>query len=192
MEFAPDFTHIRRQDRAIQDEAWIEGFLQRAPYGMLATTWQEQPFVHAILFAYDPQRRVIYLHSAAEGRTIDHVRLNPRICFSVAEMGRLLPHSTARGFSVEYASVMVFGVARLVEETEEMLHGLGLLMEKYASHLRQGVDYQPASAEDLAGVAVYCIEIAAWSAKRKQAAEDFPGAYWFDSPGIRSEPGPGR
>jgi hypothetical protein len=33
---------------------------------------------------------------------------------------------------------------------------------------------------DLKGVAVYCIEIAGWSAKRKQAAEDFPGAYWFE------------
>jgi hypothetical protein len=182
MEFDPDFIHIRREDRAIQDEAWIEAFLQRAPFGILATTRQDQPFVHGNLFVYDPQRRVIYLHSATEGRTIDNVRLNPKICFTVAEMGRLLPHSKARGFSVEYGSVMVFGVARLVDEPEEMLYGLRLLMEKYAPHLQSGVDYSPMNETDLEGVAVYCIEIAAWSAKRKQAAEDFPGAYRFDQP----------
>jgi hypothetical protein len=177
MEFDPDFAHIRRQDRAVEDEAWIEAFLRRAPFGMLATTRHDQPFVHGILFAYDLQRRVIYLHSAAEGRTLDNVRLNPKICFSVAEMGRLLPHSKARGFSVEYGSVMAFGVARLVDDPEEMLYGLRLLMAKYAPHLQPGVDYSPLSEPELEGVAVYCIEIAAWSAKRKQVADDFPGAY---------------
>jgi nitroimidazol reductase NimA-like FMN-containing flavoprotein (pyridoxamine 5'-phosphate oxidase superfamily) len=180
MEFDPDFTHIRRQDRAIEDDAWIEAFLQRAPFGVLATTRQDQPFVHGILFAYDPQRRVIFLHSATEGRTIDNVRLNPKICFTVAEMGRLLPHTQARGFSVEYGSVVIFGVARLVDEPEEMLYGLRLVMEKYAPHLQPEVDYRPLSETELEGVAVYCIEIAAWSAKRKQVAEDFPGAYRFD------------
>jgi uncharacterized protein len=102
------------------------------------------------------------------------------VCFSVAEMGRLLPHSQARGFSVEYGSVMAFGVARLVDEPEEMLDGLRLLMAKYAPHLQPGVDYLPLSEAELEGVAVYCIEIASWSAKRKQVADDFPGAYRFE------------
>jgi hypothetical protein len=179
MEFDPDFTHIRRQDRAVRDEAWIEAFLQRAPFGILATSLHDQPYAHSNLFAYDPQERVIYLHSAAEGRTIDNVRQNPKVCFTVAKMGRLLPKPQARNFSVEYGSVVVFGVARLVEEPEEMLHGLRLLMEKYAPHLQPGTDYSPLSEAELEGVAVYRIEIAGWSAKRKQAEQDFPGAYDF-------------
>jgi nitroimidazol reductase NimA-like FMN-containing flavoprotein (pyridoxamine 5'-phosphate oxidase superfamily) len=180
MEFDPDFTHIRRQDRAIEDEAWIEAFLQRSPFGMLATAVQDQPYVHGNLFVYDPQRRVIYLHTAIEGRTISAVRDNPKVCFTVAEMGRLLPQNQARGFSVEYSSVVVFGVARLLGETEEMLYGLRLIMEKYAPHLRPGADYRPLSEGELDGVAVYCIEIAGWSAKRKQAPADFLGAYRFE------------
>lgn len=180
MEFDPDFTHIRRQDRAVDDQTWIVSFLHRAPFGMLATALNDQPYVHANLFAYDPQRQSIYLHSASEGRTIDNVRHNPKVCFTVAEMGRLLPHSQARGFSVEYGSVVVFGVARLVEEVDEMLHGLRLLMEKYAPHLQSGVDYPPLSPSELEGVAVYCIEIAGWSAKRKQVPQEFPGAFRFE------------
>lgn len=177
MEFDPDFTHIRRQDRAVEDQAWMEAFLQRASFGTLATALHDQPYVHANLFVYDPQRRTIYLHSASEGRTIDNVRLNPKVCFTVAEMGRLLPQPQARGFSVEYGSVVVFGVARLVNEPDEMLHGLRLLMEKYAPHLQPGIDYHPLSEAELEGVAVYCIEIASWSAKRKQAPQGFSGAY---------------
>ena len=164
----------------MNDDAWIVAFLQRAPYGVLATTLQDQPFIHGILFAYDSQRQTIYLHSANEGRTIDNVRLNPKVCFTVAEMGRLLPQPRARGFSVEYSSVVVYGVARIVDEPEEMLRGLSLLMAKYAPQLQPGVDYLQLSEAELEGVAVYCIEIAAWSAKRRQAAEDFPGAYRFE------------
>ena len=180
MEFDPDFTHIRRKDRAVADEAWIEALLKRAPFGVLATAQQDQPFMHGILFAYDPERRVIFMHSATDGRTIENVRANPKICFTVVEMGRLLPHPRASGFSVEYGSVVVFGVARLVDEPEEMLYALGKIMEKYAPHLQPGVDYSLMDNADLKGVAVYCIEIAGWSAKRKQAAEDFPGAYRFE------------
>jgi nitroimidazol reductase NimA-like FMN-containing flavoprotein (pyridoxamine 5'-phosphate oxidase superfamily) len=150
-----DFTHIRRKDRAVADEAWIEAFLQRAPFGVLATARQDQPFMHGILFAYDPLRRVIFIHSAAEGRTIENVRANPKICFTVAEMGRLLPHPRASGFSVEYGSVVIYGAARLLDEPEEMLYGLGKIMEKYAPHLQAGKDYPPMSAADLKGVAVY-------------------------------------
>lgn len=181
MEFDPDFTHIRRQDRAVEDEAWIEAFLQSSPFGMLATTVQDQPYVHGNLFVFDPQRRVIYLHTAIEGRTINAVHNNPKVCFTAAEMGRLLPQNQARGFSVEYSSVVVFGVARLVDETKEMLYGLRLLMEKYAPHLKSGADYRPLGEDELEGVAVYCIEISGWSAKRKQAPADFPGAYRFEN-----------
>jgi hypothetical protein len=180
MEFDPDFTHIRRQDRAVEDEAWIEAFLQHSPFGMLATALQDQPYVHGNLFVYDPHRRVIYLHTAIEGRTISAVRNNPKVCFTAAEMGRLLPNAQARGFSVEYSSVVVFGVARLVDEPEEMLYGLRLLMEKYAPHLKSGSDYRSLSESELEGVAVYCLEIAGWSAKRKQVQGDFPGAYRFE------------
>ena len=186
MEFDPNFTHIRRHDRAVTDEAWIEAFLKRAPFGVLATALQDQPFMHGILFVYDPQEQVIYLHSANQGRTIDNVRQNPKICFTVAEMGRLLPNPRARGFSVEYGSVVVYGQARLIEDPQEMLHGLRLLMSKYAPHLKPGVDYQELSEAELGGMVVYRLEIAAWSAKRKLVEEDFPGAYRFEEVVSRS------
>jgi uncharacterized protein len=186
MEFDPDFAHVRRKDRAVADETWIEAFLQRAPFGVLATARHDQPFMHGILFAYDPQRRAIFMHSANEGRTIENVRHNPKICFTVAEMGRLLPHPQARGFSLEYGSVVIYGTARLLEEPGEMLYGLRKIMEKYAPHLHAGEDYRPLRDTDLFGVAVYCIEVAGWSAKRRQAAQDFSGAYRFEE--VNSKP----
>lgn len=182
MDFDPNLTHVRRKDRAVEDDTWIEAFLQRTPIGMLAMAADGQPFVNVNLFAYDRERHAVYIHHAAEGRMVETLRLNPRVCFTAAEMGRLLPAPRSRGFSVEYASVVIFGTAAEAVETGEMLHGLRLVMAKYAAHLAPGADYAVLSEDELNGVSVFRIDIAAWSAKRKVAPEDFPGAYRFQPP----------
>jgi len=173
------FTQLRRQDRAVQDETWIEDFLVKAPYGILAMAIDNQPYAKPNLFTFDPLRRAIYLHTADEGRTIENIRINPMVCFTVAEIGRLLPAERARGFSVEYASVVVFGLARVLEDSDERLHGLNLLMRKYAPHLQPDTDYRAVKASELEGTAVYRIDVTGWSGKRKQAETNFPGAYNF-------------
>ena len=177
-EIPADLTHVRRQDRAMEDE-WIEAFLQKAAYGVLALSQDGQPLAWGNLFVYDPDRRVIYVHSTTEGRRAIFVHDNPntRFCFTAMEMGRLLPAPKSRGFSVEYASVVVYGRASLVDEEAERMYGMQLLMEKYAPHLQPGVDYRALLPEELEGTAVYRLEIEAWSGKRKQAAPDHPGAY---------------
>jgi nitroimidazol reductase NimA-like FMN-containing flavoprotein (pyridoxamine 5'-phosphate oxidase superfamily) len=179
MSIDPSLTHIRRHDRAVEDQAWIAAFLQRAPFGVLAMSVDDQPFVNTNNFAYDPARHAIYFHHADDGRTLHTLTQNPRVCFTAAQMGRLLPAPQSRGFGVEYASVVAYGQARRVLEASEMLHGLGLLMAKYAPHLHPGQDYRTLDEGELKGVAVFRIDIEAWTAKRKTAPENFPGAYRF-------------
>jgi nitroimidazol reductase NimA-like FMN-containing flavoprotein (pyridoxamine 5'-phosphate oxidase superfamily) len=172
-------NQARRKDRAIEDTAWIEAFLLRAPYGTLASAVDGQPFTNTNLFVYDPTARALYLHTAREGRTRTNLERNPLVCFSASEMGRLLPASEALEFSVEYAGVTVFGRAGVVEDAEEARRALQKLLDKYFPHLRPGPDYRPIQPEELARTAVYRIDIESWSAKQKKAALDFPGAFRF-------------
>lgn len=173
-------TQVRRQDRVITDEAWIGAFLHRAAFGTLATVYEGQPFLNTNLFAYDEVNQVIYLHTARKGRTRTNVDAGGPVCFTVNEMGRLLPAAEALEFSVEYAGVVVFGTADFVNDPEEAEHGLQLLLDKYAPHLRPGRDYRPITLEELRRTAVYRIRIDDWSGKQKKAADDFPGAYFFE------------
>jgi uncharacterized protein len=177
---APPRAEVRRTDRAVADEEWIRGVLRRAPMGTLATARDGQPFINMNLFVYDESTHVIYLHTARAGRTPANVEAEGRVCFGVAEMGRLLPAPTALHFSVEYAGVVVFGRARVVEEETEAARALQLLLDKYAPHLRPGQDYRPIQPEELAVTAVYRIEIDEWSGKQKVAPADHPGAFWYD------------
>jgi nitroimidazol reductase NimA-like FMN-containing flavoprotein (pyridoxamine 5'-phosphate oxidase superfamily) len=172
-------SHVRRQDRAVTDEAWIRELLTRAPHGTLATVRDGQPFVNMNLFVYDAAAHAIYLHTARAGRTRDNVEAHERVCFGVAEMGRLLPAPTALHFSVEYAGVVVFGRARVVEDEAEAAHALQQLLDKYAPHLRPGRDYRPIQPEELAVTSVYRIDIDEWSGKQKVAPANHPGAFRY-------------
>jgi uncharacterized protein len=174
---------VRRRDRAVDDDAWIRVFLRRAPMGVLATVDHAgRPFVNSNLFVYDQAADAIYMHTARLGRTWTNVQRQARVCFSATEMGRLLPAKEALEFSVEYASVVVFGRGRVVSDEAEAAQALQMLLDKYAPHLRPGHDYRPPVPAELARTAVYRIDIEVWSGKRKRAAEDFPGAYTYAPP----------
>ena len=187
---------VRRRDRAVTDEQWIRALLHRAPIGVLATVSDGVPFINSNLFVYAEAAGVIYMHTARVGRTRANIEGQANICFSVSEMGRLLPASTALEFSVEYAGAVVFGRACIVDDPTEAARALQLLLDKYFPRLRPGAHYRPVTAEELARTAVYRIEIEAWSGKKKEVAPDFPGAYFYDDRGTAdvtkvagSEPG---
>ncbi len=173
---------VRRRDRAVEDEAWIKAILHNAPVAALATVHGDQPFINTNLFVYDEAAGVIYMHSARLGRTQANVERHARVCFSVMQMGRLLPADTAFEFSVEYSSVTVFGSASIVSDDVEGRRALQMLVTKYAPHLEYGRDYAPVTDSELARTSVYRIAIEEWSGKKKEAHPDFPGAFLYGQP----------
>jgi len=174
------YNHVRRQDREVTDEAWIKAMLHRAPVGYLATVNEGQPFINSNIFVFDEAENVLYMHTARVGRTQGNVEKGNPICFTITEMGRLLPADVALEFSVEYTGVVVFGTAVIVTDEAEATHGLQLLLDKYAPHLKPGQDYRPPVPEELKRTAVYRINIEQVSGKKKEVEDDFPGAYLYE------------
>jgi nitroimidazol reductase NimA-like FMN-containing flavoprotein (pyridoxamine 5'-phosphate oxidase superfamily) len=173
---------VRRADRAVIDEAWFEEMLTKSPFGVLATVRDGQPFVNMNIFAYDAVAKCIYMHTAKAGQTRSNVEQAERVCFAVSEMGRLLPAMYALNFSVEYAGVIVFGAAEIVNDAAESARALQMLLTKYAPHLTPDVHYRPSTAAEIARTTVYRIRIERWSGKRKVAPDDHPGAFMFGEP----------
>jgi nitroimidazol reductase NimA-like FMN-containing flavoprotein (pyridoxamine 5'-phosphate oxidase superfamily) len=173
-------NEMRRRDRA-QDEDWIRAFLHSGAWGALATVADGQPFINTQNYVYDEESNVIYVHGARVGRTRSNLESGAKVCFSVSEMGRILPDKVALEFSVEYASVTVFGRGSVVEDDAKKARALQMLMDKYAPHLKPGRDYRPANQEELDRTSVHRIEIESWSGKKNQKEADFPGAFWYES-----------
>ena len=161
-------TKIRRQDRAITDDAWIAGFLKKADYGVFATCKDGQPFTVARNFAYDAQNHAIYFHGARKGRTFENVGQGTSVNLNVSEMGEWIVADRAMNFGVKYKGVVVFGRLSVVEDAEEAKRGLQLIMDKYFPVLRPGVDYEVATDDDLKVTAVFRVDIESWSGKEKK------------------------
>jgi hypothetical protein len=162
-------TAMRRTDRAIEDLSQIHDLLERGRFFALATSVEGQPYQHVSLYWFDSTTNRIYFHTARTGRTRSNIEANPRVSASVAEIGRLLPADEALEFSVEYASVIVFGRARIVEGNDEARYGLQGLLDKYFPELRPGEHYRPIADDELRRTTVFAVDIEEMSGKRKVA-----------------------
>ena len=102
-----------------QTDEWIIEFLKRSKIGHIATRWDEQPFITPSTFWFDEDTHEIYFHSNIVGRTRGNVERHSEVCFETSEYGRFLPSNVALEFSMQYASVIVFGEIRVVEDDNE-------------------------------------------------------------------------
>ncbi len=174
----PDIL-LRRRDRSISSEAWIERMLETAPYAIAGVNGDEYPHLHMNTFYFDKDERAIYMHTAREGATRMRVGTGAKVTFTISSMGRLLPARTATQMSVEYRSVMIHGRISIVEDQELSRDKMSKFVQKYFAHLMAGTDYEPISAEEIADITVYRITIDSWIGKRKRERDDFPGAFMF-------------
>jgi nitroimidazol reductase NimA-like FMN-containing flavoprotein (pyridoxamine 5'-phosphate oxidase superfamily) len=174
-----EYTTVTRKNREVSDEDWIKAMLNKAPYAAIAFSKDNQPFLNINLFIYSEDEHCIYFHTAGRGQTKEVVMANEKVCFSVFEMGRLLPGKNATDFSSEYKSVIVFGTVHIIEDQTLASRILGQYLIKYSPHLKMGEDFTPYTADDVKRTTVYKITIKEWSGKKNSQPIDFPGAFQY-------------
>jgi len=171
---------VRRSDRE-KDESWIREYLHKTAIGNLATLHDGQPFINSNLFVFDEKKHAIYMHTARVGRTRANVEKEEKVCFSVSDLGRLLPADVALEFSCEYSGVVVFGSGQIISDYEEAKKALQLMLDKYFPNHKPGRDYRAITVEELDRTSVFKISIKDWSGKKKEVEADFPGAFNYQA-----------
>ncbi len=122
-------TEPRRKDRAMKSTEQMEILLERMPVGRLAVTTGDGPYLVAVNYLY--RYGSIYFHSGKEGRKIDALRDDPRVCFLVDDVGPRVLWDQGCGISQIYESVICFGKAEFVEEATEMRRILEKIVHKF-------------------------------------------------------------
>ncbi|HLF00607.1 MAG TPA: pyridoxamine 5'-phosphate oxidase family protein [Anaerolineales bacterium] len=156
----------QRRPQNAQSDEWVREFLRRAHLGHLATRWDDQPFITPTTFWYDSNRHEIYFHSNIVGRVRANAERHDRVCFEASDFGKFLPSNIALEFSVQYESVVAFGLIRVLEELDEKRRALSGLIGKYFPALTAGIEYRPITDAELKRTSVYAIKIESWSGKR--------------------------
>lgn len=122
---------MRRSDREITDRSEIDDIIRQCQVCRLGLTDGVEPYVVPLSFGYDG--RALYFHCAGEGRKLDILRKNSRVCFEFDILDGLVTGDAACQWGMAYRSVIGAGLGHIIEEPDERRQALAILMKQYAN-----------------------------------------------------------
>jgi hypothetical protein len=136
---------MRRNDKAISDPHIIREILRGSQICRIAMIDGDMPYIVPLNYGYDDH--ALYFHAAPEGRKIDLIRKNSRVCFEIEEGYALIRHEEPCGWTSRYRSVIGYGKIEILTGLEEKISGLDRIM---AHHGHTGhSQYPKASLEKM-------------------------------------------
>lgn len=121
---------MRRKDREIKDKAEIERIIQNALVCRVALSDGDSPYVFPVCFGF--KDGTIYFHSAQEGKKIEILKKNNKVCFEMDIDTKLIEGEKGCEWGIRYSSVIGFGTASFVEDIEEKKKALHVLLAHYS------------------------------------------------------------
>lgn len=121
---------LRKKEKQIHSRREVESVLRRSRYCRMAMSDGGQPYAVTLCFGYEGN--AVYFHSALEGRKIDILRKNPKVCLLFDVDKAFVESQRACKWSVNYKSVTAFGRAAFVEDAAGKKRALALIMRQYS------------------------------------------------------------
>jgi len=122
---------MRKAEREIRDQARILAIMKEALVCRLGLADEGRPYVVPMNFGLG--EGCLYLHCAREGRKLDILRKNNRVCFEMDLLREIKQGPTACNWGARYESVIGFGRASFVEDPQEKRAALDRIMDHYGA-----------------------------------------------------------
>jgi len=152
---------MRRKEREITQRDEIDAIINGALVCRLALADEGRPYIVPLCFGYG--ENTLYFHTAGEGRKLDILRKNNRVCFEMELDCRIKPGPEACRWGMAYKSVIGFGRAFVVDDEAEKRRALDKILQHYAGgSVPREPNYPQAS---LAAVTILRVDIEAISGK---------------------------
>jgi nitroimidazol reductase NimA-like FMN-containing flavoprotein (pyridoxamine 5'-phosphate oxidase superfamily) len=120
---------MRQKDREIKDRKDIDGIIRRCRVCHLAMCDEGQPYVVPLNFVYDG--RFLYVHTAPDGRKIDIIKKDNRVCFEFDILHDIVTAQQACKWGAKYESVIGSGTAEIIEDLKAKKEALECIMRQY-------------------------------------------------------------
>jgi nitroimidazol reductase NimA-like FMN-containing flavoprotein (pyridoxamine 5'-phosphate oxidase superfamily) len=119
--------HLRRSDKELSHPDEIEQVLASVRIMTVACCLENEPYLFTVDFVWEPQTRQLWFHCATEGRKMDIIEANPRVCVTVVEDRGYIEGECDHA----YRSLILEGKAQVVTDLAEKRRGLELLARKH-------------------------------------------------------------
>jgi nitroimidazol reductase NimA-like FMN-containing flavoprotein (pyridoxamine 5'-phosphate oxidase superfamily) len=123
---------MRRKDKEIVDQKVMVSIIEKAIICRVGMCWQDEPYVIPMNFGY--RNHYIFLHSASEGRKLDILRNNNKVCIEFDVDVEMLRSQEACKTSMKYKSILIFGRAAILKDVAEKKRALDIIMHHYDNH----------------------------------------------------------
>ena len=121
---------MRRSEKEITDRSAIEAVIRQSVVCRLGLSDGDQPYVVPLSFGYEDGS--LYFHAAQEGRKMDVIGKNNRVCFEFDVNAEVIEDREACGWGMAYQSVIGFGQASILDDPDEKRYALGVIMRQYS------------------------------------------------------------
>lgn len=154
---------MRRKDREVKNIDEIIEILQMCKTCHVAMVDDGKPYVVPLSYGYEVRgnKLTLYLHSAKEGRKIDILKKNNKVCFEISIEGEPIYAETPCNSGYYYSSIIGNGEVIFIENSNEKCNALSNMFMQQAG---KKVDF---NEEQASSVCVYKIESTDFVGKRK-------------------------
>lgn len=120
---------MRRKEKEIIDIDEVEEIIKKAIYCRIGLVDNDEPYVVPVCFGYE--RNALYFHGASEGRKVDLIKKNNKICFEIDTDVELRKAEQPCNFAMRYRSIIGTGRAHFLGSDEEKSQGLRVIVRQY-------------------------------------------------------------
>ncbi|MCK5312036.1 MAG: pyridoxamine 5'-phosphate oxidase family protein [Desulfobacteraceae bacterium] len=124
---------MRRKEKEITDLKEIEEIIMDAKVCHLALSHNDTPYVVPLSFGY--KDKILYLHSAKEGKKIKILNKNNKVCFEFTIDCEILESDKGCKWGAKFRSVIGFGKAHFIEKIEEKQKALEIILQNYTDRV---------------------------------------------------------
>jgi uncharacterized protein len=144
--------------RIITDINEIDEIIRKSRIIFVGMSVKNEPYVLPFNFGY--KDRTFYIHGAPEGKKIEYLRTNNKVCISLEINSDLfVRHETmACSYSMTYTSIVAYGNAVFIEDFDEKVEAMNLVMNQY---INKDFKYSKPSIDGVAVIKIVCDEITA-------------------------------
>ena len=155
---------MRRKDRELRDRESQAAIFDKADVCRLAFAAGNVPYIVTMNFGYEWEGSlpVLFFHCARDGRKLDMMRANPRVCFELDVGHELATGPGPCDCGMRYASIVGYGSLGELGDEGERLEALSRIMRHYG--WRGEGDFDPAA---LGATTLLRLSVEEMSGKRK-------------------------
>ena len=117
---------MRRKKQEIKDKEAIENIIKNSFICRLAMLDGEVPYIVPVNYGYEDN--AIFIHSAPEGKKIDLLKANNRVCFELEYGVDLIKKEMACDWTTRYKSIIGYGTIEIITDLQGKKHGLDIIM----------------------------------------------------------------